>query len=114
MAATYANQLSIVIGDRLRNKEHPYCLMNNEALERACRELKTGLKLWLYLAHHQDEYEFGLSQKACESWGIKKDTYYRSRDELIEKKYLVEIGPSRYRFDEIPVEVQTVPTYKDF
>ena len=101
--------MRVVIGNRLRDSNHPFGVIGIEALQRACLDLKVGLKLWLYLAKSQDGYEFGLSQKACENWGIKKDSYYRGKEELIEKRYLVPLEDGRYRFDEIPVY-----NYSDF
>lgn len=35
-----------------------------------------SVKLWMYLTLHSNVSAFGLSKKACEEWGIKKDAYY--------------------------------------
>ena len=63
-------------------------------------------KLWLYLALNQNGYEFALSQKACENWGIKKDTYYRSVDALKEHRYLVELEPGVFQFKTAPQKME--------
>ena len=47
-----------------------------------------GLKMWLYFNKNQNNHSFELSMKACEAWGIKKNSYYRGIEELIEKGYL--------------------------
>ena len=44
--------------------------------------------MWLYLNKNQDNYRLELSQKACEEWGIKKDSYYDGVRNLIDKGYL--------------------------
>lgn len=104
--AKYANQFTIVSGERLpRDGEHLYTRQSLEAIQRAMVDLKgETFKLWLYLSKNKDGEEWGLSPKACEAWGIKKDSYYKARDMLIEKGYLVEIGKDKYRFDEVPTE----------
>ena len=62
-----------------------------------------SLKMYLYLVKNRESFELGLSQKACENWGISRSSYYRSFEELKEKGYLVELIPgSRYEFFELP------------
>lgn len=61
----------------------------------------SGLLLWLYLDKNADGYRLELSQKACEAWGIKRDSYYRAVKELQEKGYLQETGGGRYIFHEV-------------
>ena len=105
MAVKYANQYTVTIGNRLRDTSHPYVLMGIIPFQRACKDLNNvgEIKLWLYLSHHQDGFKFNLSQKACESWGIKKDSYYRAVDKLIEKGYLIPTEKEdNYIFTEIP------------
>jgi len=66
------------------------------------------LKLWLYLAKNQDNYQLELSQKALLEWGLKKDAYYTARKKLIEVGYLTPArdGSNIYIFSEIPKEKQ--------
>lgn len=49
--------------------------------------------MWLYLNKNQDNYRFALSQKACEEWGIKKDSYYDGIKDLITHGYLRQSQP---------------------
>lgn len=69
-----------------------------------------SLKLWIYLTMHSSMKSFGLSKKACEDWGIKKDAYYAAQEELEEKGYLKKIGKDKYEFSQIPVVVHTPTT----
>ena len=59
-----------------------------------------SFKLWLYIEKNQDGFELELSQKACESWGLKKDSYRRAKLELIQKNYLREVEPDVFEFNE--------------
>ena len=68
-----------------------------------------SIKLWMYLVLRSDMGSFGLSQKACEEWGIKKDSYYSAQEELVEKGYLKEIGVNKYEFIQIPMKIVVVP-----
>lgn len=58
--------------------------------ETAAQLLSAGaFKLWRYCFRHMDNgYRVVLSPKMVEK-EMKKDQYYRSRDELIEMRYLV-------------------------
>ena len=51
-------------------------------------------------------YEFDLSQVACEAWGLKRDSYRRAKQDLISKGYLVEVAGDgeNYEFYEVPPE----------
>ena len=62
--------------------------------------------MWLYFNKNQNKYEFELSPKDCEMWGIKKSSYYRGIEELEKFGYLKPIkeGSNIYRFYEYPVE----------
>lgn len=85
------NQKRAIISQReKRDKNHLFATMNLNALQEAMKNLKgnSGFKLWCYFNKNQDQYEFELSQKACEEWGIKKDSYYNGVNELINKGYL--------------------------
>lgn len=66
------------------------------------------LKLWLYIAKNQDDFQFELSQKALSEWGLKKDAYYSAKKKLIELGYLTPAreGSNIYIFSEIPKEMQ--------
>lgn len=99
------NQKIVNIKQVKRNSENIYAMMNVEALQQAMADLKEcGLKMWLYFNKNQNNHGFELSQKDCEKWGIKKNSYYRGIDELIEKGYLKPIkeGSNIYNFYEKP------------
>lgn len=108
MAKTkYANQQLVVQGTQIaRDREHPYCRLNIDALNGAINKLShAALKLYLYLAKNEPGYEFGLSPKALENaYGLSKSTYYRARDELISLGYLEELEDKTLRFWEVPQE----------
>jgi hypothetical protein len=58
--------------------------------------------MWLYINKNQDNYRLELSQKACEEWGIKEDSYYDGVRNLIDKGYLrpMRAGSNIYVFFE--------------
>ena len=87
---TVPNQKEVQVARRTpRDGNHLYSMNNLDALRQAMNCLKgSGLKMWLYLNKNQDNYRFGLSQKACEEWGIKKDSYYEGIRNLIDNGYL--------------------------
>ena len=72
--------------------------MNNlDALQMAMKTLNgSGLKLWLYLNKNQDGYRFELSRVDCANWGIKKDSYYKAVEELIQKGLIKELSTALF------------------
>lgn len=100
---TSPNQKTITIKKEITDEKHYYCKINLNALESAAIDLKSGaFKLWIYFAKNQDNYTFGLSNKAvAECFGIKKDQYDNAVKELIEKGYLIQQGKNNYYFKEI-------------
>lgn len=102
--AKYANQRTVIIGEKAEgNASHPYAKINEEALRKAMNNLSgLDLKIWLYFEKNISGYKVDLSQVALESWGIGKDGYYRNMKKLIEKGYLVEKGNNQYEFIEDP------------
>ena len=102
------NQKKVLIGPRApRDKSNLYGTVNLDALKEAMINLKeTSFKLWCYFNKNQDGYSMELSQKDCESWGIKKTSYYRAIEDLESKGYLThEEGSNCYIFHEIPERV---------
>ncbi len=98
-----SNQLVVNINKELADKDHIYAVINQDAMQKAAMELKdSSFKLWLYLAKNSKNERWTLSQKACERWGIKKDSYYRGIAQLKEKRYLIEKGNSEFDFYETP------------
>lgn len=100
------NQKIVQIAPRVkRDAKHLYATINIDALSSAVQDLKgSALKMWLYLNKNQENYKFELSQKACQLWGIKKDSYYDGVRELESKGYLIPIheGSNIYKFYETP------------
>lgn len=72
---TSPNQKTITVEKEKCDKQHLYTTINLLALETAGAELKAGaFKLWVYIAKNQNNFTFGLSNKAvAECFGIKKD-----------------------------------------
>ena len=86
-----------------RDKKHLYAMYNQDALQQAMCKLKgSGLKMWIYINKNQDGYQFELSRKACEEWGIKKDSYYDGLRDLENNGYLrpAKPGSNIYHFFE--------------
>lgn len=98
------NQKTVKLAPRTkRDSEHLYSMNNLDALQMAMKTLNgSGLKLWLYLNKNQDGYRLELSRVDCANWGIKKDSYYKAVEELIQKGYLVQdhYGSSLFWFHE--------------
>lgn len=100
---TSPNQKTVTVKKEPTDKQHYYTSINLQALELAAIDLKAGaFKLWIYLAKNQNNYTFGLSNKAAfEYFGIKKDQYDSAVKELIEKGYLIQDKKNKYIFNEI-------------
>ena len=104
------NQKVVYIGERLpRDVSHPYTEQSIEAMAHAARELSGDrFKVWMYLSKNRDDFILELSQKDLLKWGVKKDTYQRAVNDLIELGYLVQIDEKKneWRFEEFPEEVK--------
>lgn len=101
---SYPNQKIVKKGVIVpKDERHPYFKMNVESYEKACNDLSAeALKLWIYLAKNLDTFELELSPKACERWGIKKDSYYKSVKSLTDKGYLTLDHGNVWLFNEVP------------
>ena len=96
------NQKLIVVNKAESNKKHLYCILNLQALDRACNVLqsKAGIKLYLYLAKNQNKYIFALSSKDFEEWaGVGKTAYDTAVSELIAFDYLVKRAGTKDTYD---------------
>ena len=115
---TVPNQKEVQVARRTpRDGNHLYSMNNLDALRQAMNCLKgSGLKMWLYLNKNQDNYRFGLSQKACEEWGIKKDSYYDGIKDLIANGYLRQSQPGSnlYIFYENALTANPTSGYSEF
>ena len=96
--AKYANQDRILMGERIvRDKAHPFTMMNLEALQLAMSNIKTvgGIKLWMYLNKNSDNYVVDLSRaELVAHWGFTKDTYLSGKNELKKLGYLTPVNGS--------------------
>lgn len=88
---SYPNQIKVVVEKSPIDKRRGYSTTDLVDEEVAFKVLNAGaFKLWRYCARNADGYSFWLSPKAVSS-GIKKDQYYKAKQELIEVGYLVPI-----------------------
>ena len=109
----YPNQQSIIISKQ--EDSEVFAQFDIEALQKAMQELDgAAFKIWVYLAKNRDRFEFALSPKAMEDWGLKKDSYYRGKKVLEEKGYLVEGKDGLEFYDTPKVKVSGVKTFYDF
>ena len=89
--ASFPNQSKIIIQKSQVDKRRGYSITDKVDEDIASQTLNAGaFKLWRYCARNADGYSFWLSPKAVSS-GIKKDQYYKAKQELIEVGYLVPI-----------------------
>lgn len=96
--AKYANQDRIVMGERVaRDTNHPYCMMNLQALQDALVNIRTvgGIKLWMYLNKNSGSYVVDLSRaELMQHWGFSKDNYLGGKNELKKLGYLTPVDGS--------------------
>lgn len=101
------NQKIIQVQKQKCDKQNKYAMVNLEAKRAAACNLDAGaFKMWNYFSDNQDYYTFELSRAAVEqNYGIKKKQYDKAIQDLIEKRYLIQIEDSnKYIFSEIPLE----------
>ena len=87
-------------------KEGNFLLIKKENWYAANKDLEPyGLQLYLYIAGNRDGFDFALSQEAAEQEaGIKKTSYHKYVNLMIEKGYLVprKENSNIYDFYEVP------------
>ena len=87
-------------------KEGNFLLIKKENWYAANKDLGPyGLQLYLYIAGNRDGFDFALSQEAAErEAGIKKTSYHKYVNLMIEKGYLVprKENSNIYDFYEVP------------
>ena len=87
-------------------KEGNFLLIKKENWYAANKDLEPyGLQLYLYIAGNKDGFDFALSQEAAErEAGIKKTSYHKYVNLMIEKGYLVphKENSNVYDFYEVP------------
>lgn len=90
----------------LKEKHQPqkgdknFFAVKNDVILAAMKELGwSGFRLWLYLYTNKEGYTFGLGQKpVCNATGIGTKQYYEAVQELISKRFLVELNQSGLRY----------------
>lgn len=88
---TTANQRIITINKGVCDTNNLFTSINLEVLEKAMYHLKTegGIKLFIYLAKNQPNYQLALSSKHFCDWAnVCLGTYNKGIDELIKNGYL--------------------------
>ena len=101
---SYPNQYNTTIHKEKCDKDNLYAVINLDALQNAMNCLSgSALTLWLYLAKNQENYSLWLSKTATVEWGLSERSYYRARDELKDKGFLVESGANHFDFYEYPI-----------
>lgn len=112
---TVPNQKVITVKKEKTDEKNYYCKINLSALEQSALDLQSGaFKLWIYFAKNQNNYTFGLSNKAVEEcFGMKIKQYNNAVAELIEKGYLIQQKGNLYFFSEKPIKDNTVITKED-
>ena len=100
---SYPNQYNTTIHKEKCDKDNLYAVINLDALQNAMNCLSgSALTLWLYLAKNQESYNLWLSKTAIIEWGLPERSYYRARDELRDKGFLVESSTNHFDFYEYP------------
>lgn len=106
-----ANQKMVAVNKAPTDKQHVYMCVNIAALELAMQDLTPAqLKVWMYFAKNQNNYQFELSSVAvCGFCNISDKTYREAIKTLVAKRYLVKRESSKmYDFYEIPKEIEMV------
>ena len=104
-----ANQDIVEVHKEKCDKDNIYAMINIDAMKLAMKDLTPAqFQVWLYFAKNQAGYTFAVSPAAAlDEFGIKKDTFQKSKQVLKEKGYLIENlakGKNHWIFKEIPVE----------
>lgn len=106
-----ANQNIVIIQDRASyDDKNIFFRIHTLAYQQAATLLSgEHLKLWLYLERFKPGFKLELSQKECEKWGLKKDSYYAAKKKLEDLHYLVREseGSNIYKFYEVPQKEDT-------
>lgn len=106
------NQKVITVNKEPTDRNNLYMCLNIDALQKAMNDLTPAqLKVWMYFAKNQNNYQFELSSVAvCGFCNISDKTYREAVKTLVAKRYLVPRAADKkcYDFYEIPIEVEMV------
>lgn len=79
----------------------------NEIREAAINLTPSALKLYLYFAENEDEWQFNLSPKNFQKvYGVAESTYRKAKQELVDKGYIVEKEHNHFEFYTSPAEAR--------
>lgn len=98
---TFNNQRIIKVTKEPTDKKHIYTMNNLAALDDAVYKLqsKAGIKLWIYMAKNQDNYNFALSSSDFCQWaGVSLTAYNSAFKELVEKGFLIQSGSNKNNY----------------
>ena len=117
--AKHANQKTITIKREVVKKgENNFLTIKFENINRAMKELSgNGFKVYVYLCENKDGYKFDLSTAALEkATGVPAKNFNRTREELVQKGYLIELGGNSYEFREIgvPQNEESIPQNEEY
>lgn len=85
------------------DENHPYCMINKEAMFKAARNLSDdAFKLWMYFAKNPDGCSVKISLNDAAKWGFKKGSFYKEMDELTKLGYIRDLGRDVFIFCENP------------
>lgn len=110
---TVENQKIVIISKETADKDHPYSIINLEAIDKMASSLSTitSLKLWIYLAKNQNKFKFALSRVDFCRWAnASKPSYLKAVNDLVDKGFLVakDENSNVYTFYENPIDGEIV------
>lgn len=79
-----------------------------EEIREAAKNLSpSALKLYLYFAENEDDWDFFLSPKDFQNtYDVAESTYRKAKTELIEKGYIIELEGNKFDFFTTPTEAE--------
>ena len=106
---SYPNQDFVTINKETCDENNLYAKINLEAMKLAMKDLTPAqFEVWMYFAKNQAGYTFAVSPAAAlNEFGIKKDTFQKTKQVFKDKGYLIEDlskGKNHWIFREIPEE----------
>ena len=96
-------EVLIVTEDPVMDGSHPYRKLSLRAIENALSLSPNTFKLYMYIAKNAVGYKLALSPTAIKNMtGMSSDTYRKSKQELIDSKYLIPVSKRLYMFYQNP------------
>lgn len=104
---TYPNQLfGQICKPKYKEKGVKFMYVGIEEIREAAKTLTpSGLKLYLYFAENEGDWKFNLSPKNFQkAYDVAESTYRKAKQELIDKRYIVEQPNNHFIFYTSPAE----------